>query len=32
LAVHGRAVASALEACPAEPEVRLHVVESMEKR
>ena len=32
LAVHGRAVTSALEACPAEPEVRLHVVESMEKR
>jgi len=32
LAVHGRAVASALEACPAEPEVKLHVVESMEKR
>ena len=32
LAVHGRAVASALEECPAEPEVKLHVVESMEKR
>ena len=32
LVVNGRAVADALEACPAEPEVRLHVVEPEEKR
>ena len=32
LLVNGRAVAEALGACPAEPEVRLHVVEPEEKR
>jgi 2-amino-4-hydroxy-6-hydroxymethyldihydropteridine diphosphokinase len=32
LLVNGRAVAEALGACPAKPEVRLHVVEPEEKR
>lgn len=32
LVVNGRAVVEALEACPAKPQVRLHVVESEEKR
>jgi 2-amino-4-hydroxy-6-hydroxymethyldihydropteridine diphosphokinase len=32
LLVNGRAVAEALVACPAKPEVRLHVVEPEEKR
>jgi 2-amino-4-hydroxy-6-hydroxymethyldihydropteridine diphosphokinase len=32
LVVNGMAVAKALEACPAEPRVKLHVVEPVEKR
>ena len=32
LVVNGQTVADALEACPAEPEVKLHVVEHVEKR
>jgi len=32
LVVNGMAVAEALEACPAEPRVKLHVVEPVEKR
>jgi 2-amino-4-hydroxy-6-hydroxymethyldihydropteridine diphosphokinase len=32
LVVSGRAASEALEACPAEPQVRLHVIEPVEKR
>jgi len=32
LVVKGKTVADALEACPEEPQVKLHVVEPVEKR